>query len=162
MKEYSSDFKEKVKQSVEDNVPYEVISREFSISVTTIRKWFGYSRYYQQRRELAQQRRIDARAKEQTERELAEYRYSEMVRLRVKECMTNGQIARTLGIHTSTVYKYLGATPKRLGGRRTWEIEMRGRVRFLKAAGYSIREISDTTKVPSSTIGDWVRGMPCD
>jgi transposase len=162
VKEYSSEFRQKVKHSVEQNIPYEVISREFGISVTTIRKWFGYSKYYKHRKEQAEQRRIDARAKEQIERDLAEYRYSEMVRLRVKECMTNGQIARTLGIHTSTVYKYLGATPKRLGGRRTWEIEMRGRVRFLKAAGYSIREISDTTKVPSSTIGDWVRGMPCD
>lgn len=85
-----------------------------------------------------------------------------MVRLRRVEGLTNRQIDDRLGVWPGKSWRHMGRTPKRLGSWVAWDLAMQGRARYLRECGYSIREISEQTGVPRSTVGDWVRGMPCD
>lgn len=74
---------------------------------------------------------------------------------------TNGEIANILGIDRSNIWYWMGPTPRRLGGRPVHNYGMRDRVRYLRECDYTIREIADITALPRSTVGDWVRGLPC-
>lgn len=137
---------------VASGVPYYRVSRSLGMSEGTLRRWFGPSRHDPAERMAV----LNA----QRQRE-SEFRYAEMVRLRMVAGLTNGQIAEALGTSARTVWNYMGPTPKRLGGSRPWHPAMHERARFLRGCGNTIREIADKTGVPRSTVSDWVRGMPC-
>jgi hypothetical protein len=103
-----------------------------------------------------------AQASARVRRERADRLQQEMARLRRVEGLTNAQIDKRLGVSNGLARQYMGATPKRLGGLTFWHTAMRDRARYLRECGFSITAISQETGVPRSTVGDWVRGMPCD
>jgi DNA-binding CsgD family transcriptional regulator len=139
------------KEMVDARVPYARIERSLGISQTTLRKRFGNSPHDARSLELANERRS----------RVSRERYEEAVRLRMKEGLRNGEIARRVGLSEARIWNMLGPTPARLGGVRPHPPTLRERARYLREVGYSIREISIDMKLPQSTVGDWVRGMPC-
>lgn len=74
---------------------------------------------------------------------------------------TNQEIADTLGINSQNIWYWMGPTPRRLGGRPNHPYGLRDRARYLRECGYNISEIAGIMHLPRSTVGDWVRGMPC-
>lgn len=75
--------------------------------------------------------------------------------------LTNGEIADKLGIDRRNIYYWMGATPRKNGGRPNHKYGLRDRARYLRECGYEVREIAGIMQLPRSTVGDWVRGMPC-
>jgi len=75
--------------------------------------------------------------------------------------LTNAQIAEELGTSVKNIQYWMGATPKENGGRPWHPYGLRERARYLRECGYSITEIAEEMKLPRSTVGDWVHGMPC-
>jgi hypothetical protein len=102
-----------------------------------------------------------AQASARVRRERADRLQQDMARLRRVEGLTNPQIDARLGVSSGLARQYMGATPTRIGGMTYWDPAMRDRARYLRECGYTITEISEQTDVPRSTVGDWVRGMPC-
>jgi IS30 family transposase len=111
--------------------------------------WAAYQRAAYQRR-----RKRRSRVREHP----SEMR-AEAVRLRMQEGMTNRQISTKLHISMKTIYSWMGATPRRLGGGPFYKPTLHARAIYLKQAGYSHRAISKEMNVPRSTIGDWVSGV---
>jgi DNA-binding NarL/FixJ family response regulator len=83
----------------------------------------------------------------------------EAIRLRMQEGLTNAEIAEQLHVETSTLHYWMGATPRRLGGRPAHQMTLRDRARYLKECGYSVRQIAEEMRLPRSTVGEWVRGL---
>jgi DNA-directed RNA polymerase specialized sigma24 family protein len=89
--------------------------------------------------------------------------YRQAIRLRREEGKTNAEIAELLdGPTESTIWYWMGATPRANGGSPHHRPPLRGRAMYLRSAGYTVREIAEEMNLPRSTVGDWVRGMPCD
>lgn len=80
----------------------------------------------------------------------------------MREGLTNREISNRLGLPVGTIYHWMGATPRRVGGRPYHSAGLRERAAYLRGCGYTVREIADEMKLPRATIGDWIRGMPCD
>lgn len=91
-----------------------------------------------------------------------EWKVKEAVRLRREEGKTNREISLILTIPVDTIYAWMGATPRRLGGQPHHPVGLQDRARYLREAGYTVSEISEEMGVARSTVGDWVQGMPCD
>lgn len=148
--QYPPELKELAKEMADNGASYANINRSLGVSETTLLKWFGPSLFEKNTAEAHKER--SRRARE---------RYERMVRLRMQDGLTNQQIADVTGINSSTVYHYLGATPQRLGGRRTGMYGLRERARFLREVGHTVTEIAEEMDLPRSTVGGWVKGMPC-
>lgn len=143
---------ERAKEMIDAGVPYHRVARSLGMTDTTLRRWFGPSPV--QRGETMQDRhRERLRKSEERQYELAKMR---------REGLTNAQIAERTGLTIGAVYQRLGATPRRLGGWKMHDPAMHERVWFLRECGNTIDEISEKTGVPRSTVGDWVRGLPCE
>jgi transposase len=74
---------------------------------------------------------------------------------------TNTEIAEALGTSRTNIYYWIGPTPRALGGTPQHQYGLRDRAHYLRECGYEVREIADIMKIPKSTVGEWVRGMPC-
>lgn len=138
-------------------LPYLRVEMILGVRQQTLKTWFGPSPNWTPE----DRTRVARESREQQRKEIQE-KYEKIVYLRMKENKTNGEIAEILGISTESVYHYVGATPRRLGGYRPWDPAMRGRAYYLREAGYNVTEISEIIGVPRSTVGDWVNGMTCD
>jgi transposase-like protein len=141
----------RIKKLVDDGWPYARIERNTGIRQATLTRWFGPSKHSAHDMTYAWEAR----------RKLAEWRYKEMVRMRMKGGMTNQEIAEALGMSAEGVRYHIGSTPERLGGAKKYPIGYPDRARYLKEAGYSISQIGEELDVPRSTVGGWVQGMPC-
>lgn len=142
-----------IAQAMRNNrVPYARISRSVGVSQSTLQSWFGPS-------PIAKEESWTFSSDARTAR--ARARYEEMVRLRMRDGLTNREIAERLGVDRSYVWYCMGATPARLGGRKHREPGLRERARYLRECGYSVRDIAEKMGLPRSTVGDWVNGMPC-
>lgn len=95
-------------------------------------------------------------------RQYPEATYHKAVRLRVDEGLTNGQISERLEVPVDALFRWIGHTPRRLGGTPRWEPGLRERARYLRACGYTVQMIADEMRLPRATVGGWVVGMPCD
>lgn len=78
-----------------------------------------------------------------------------------REGLSNTEIADQLGIDYRNIYHWMGSTPKRIGGSPYHPHGLRYRAMYLRECGYNISEIAEEMGVPRSTVGDWVKGMPC-
>ena len=137
---------------IREGLTYTDISARLGVADRTLARWFGPARNKRPRKPPDKRR---------TAKEEFEKKYHESIRLRMQEGKTNGEIARILGVSLTFIYTNLGPTPRRLGGRKTWPVEMRGRAHYLREVGYTVQQISDEIGVPTSTVGEWVEGMPC-
>jgi hypothetical protein len=133
------------REMVDNGVPYVRIARGLGVSQSTLLKHFGPSPI-ESGLAFAQEAR-KRRARE---------RYEEMVRLRMKEGLSNAQIAERIGISQERVWSQMGPTPKRLGGRPTHDPGLRQRARYLADLDYQPSEIARDMNLPTSTIWDWI------
>lgn len=92
--------------------------------------------------------------------EQADRRYARAIELR-RQGLTNAEISAETGIPTKSIYRVMGATPKRFGGKGVWDLGLHERVVFLRELDWTIQEISDETGVPTSTCSDWIRASGC-
>lgn len=148
--QHNAEMKALCAEMRKNHATYSGITRATGVSSSTLTKWFGPS--------LAEEALWHAN--EERSR-VAREKYEKAVRLRMREGLTNAQIAERVGLSHSRVYAQLGPTPARLGGIRPHDPGLHDRARYLRSCDYTISQISEEMGINRSTIHDWVREMPC-
>lgn len=133
----------KVVRDYRNDVSVSKIASDCGVGVATVYRWLD-------------------KAGATRDRHYSQQVYEEAVSLRVKDGLTNAQISERTGVPVDAIWRWMGRTPERLGGEVRYPIGFRERARYLKGCGLSIREIGTEMGVPRATVGDWVRGTPCD